>query len=82
MLTPPLVPNSYSDTIVDVLVPYAKRAWALARGDCKDLVIAAIAKSPRYDKPNPDYDVEMTIRKAHRSAPKANCSEPGPRTGP
>ena len=40
---------------------YAKRA--LFRGEPEGVVIAAIA-SYRYDKPNPQYYVELTVRKA------------------
>jgi RepB DNA-primase N-terminal domain len=41
---------------------YAKRA--LARGDPPETVIAAIATWRRYDKHNPRYYAELTVRKA------------------
>jgi hypothetical protein len=41
---------------------YAKRA--LARGDPEELVTAAIASHRRYDKHNPQYYAELTVRKA------------------
>ncbi len=41
---------------------YAKRA--LARGDSRDSVIAAIASYRRYDKPNPQYYAKLTVYKA------------------
>jgi hypothetical protein len=41
---------------------YAKRA--LARGEPEDAVIAAIASYRRYDKHNPQYYAEITVRKA------------------
>ena len=44
---------------------YAKRA--LARGDCEELVIAAIATQRRYDKHSPQGYAEMTVRKAAQS---------------
>lgn len=44
---------------------YAKRA--LARGDSEDLVIAAIASHRRYDKHNPHYYAELTVRKASQA---------------
>jgi hypothetical protein len=44
---------------------YAKRA--LARGEPEDAVIAAIASYRRYDKHNPHYYAELTVRKAAES---------------
>jgi hypothetical protein len=44
---------------------FAKRA--LARGESEDAVIAAIANYRRYDKPNPQYYAELTVRKASES---------------
>lgn len=44
---------------------YAKRA--LARGEPEDLVIAAIATWRRFDKHNPQYYAELTVRKASES---------------
>jgi RepB DNA-primase from phage plasmid len=41
---------------------YAKRA--LARGESEDIVIAAIANYRRFDKHNPQYYAELTVRKA------------------
>jgi hypothetical protein len=41
---------------------FAKRA--LARGDPEEIVIAAIASHRRYDKHNPQYYAELTVRKA------------------
>lgn len=43
---------------------FAKRA--LARGDARDVVVAAIA-AQRQDKHNPQYYAELTVRKAARS---------------
>ena len=43
---------------------FAKRA--LARGDSEALVIAAIAAYRRYDKYNPSYYAELTVKKAAR----------------
>jgi hypothetical protein len=44
---------------------FAKRA--LARGESEELVIAAIAVHRRFDKHNPQYYAELTVRKAARS---------------
>jgi hypothetical protein len=44
---------------------YAKRA--LARGESPGMVVAMIATYRRYDKPNPQYYAEMTVRKAAAS---------------
>jgi len=44
---------------------FAKRA--LARGEPEDAVIAAIASYRRYDKHNPHYYAELTVRKAAES---------------
>jgi hypothetical protein len=44
---------------------YAKRA--LMRGESPDTVIAAIASWRRYDKHNPRYYAELTVRKAAQS---------------
>lgn len=52
---------------------FAKRA--LARGDSPESVIAAIASYRRYDKPNPPYYAELTVRKA-AEALKAEMSPP------
>jgi hypothetical protein len=41
---------------------FAKRA--LARGEPQEIVIAAIANHRRYDKHNPQYYAELTVRKA------------------
>jgi hypothetical protein len=44
---------------------YAKRA--LARGESEELVIAAIANHRRFEKHNPHYYAELTVRKAAAS---------------
>ena len=44
---------------------FAKRA--LSRGESPALVAAAIASYRRYDKPNPQYYVELSVRKAAKS---------------
>ena len=44
---------------------FAKRA--LARGETEENVIAAIASFRRYDKHNPQYYSEHTVRKAAQS---------------
>jgi len=41
---------------------YAK--WALARGESPDIVIAAIASHRRFEKYNPQYHAELTVKKA------------------
>lgn len=41
---------------------FARRA--LARGEPEDMVVAAIASHRRYDKHNPQYYAELTVRKA------------------
>ena len=41
---------------------FAKRS--LARGDSPEDVITAIATYRRFDKPNPHYYAELTVRKA------------------
>jgi hypothetical protein len=55
---------------------YAKRA--LARGEREELVIAAIAVQRRYDKHNPQYYAELTVKKASESL----NAERGPSTTP
>lgn len=44
---------------------FAKRA--LARGESPDVVVAAIATYRRYDKHNPRYYAELTVKKAAQS---------------
>ncbi len=54
---------------------YAKRA--LARGDRKELVIAAIATWRRYDKHDPNYYAEMTVRNAAQALSTERREGPG-----
>jgi hypothetical protein len=44
---------------------YAKRA--LARGESPTIVVAAIANHRRYDKSNPRYYAELTVKKAEQA---------------
>ena len=57
---------------------YAKRA--LARGDSQNGVVAAIETFRQYDKPNPRYYAEITVRKA-AAALQAETAERGPARG-
>jgi hypothetical protein len=55
---------------------YAKRA--LARGDSRDVVIAAIAAYRRLDKHNPIYYAELTVKKAAEQIPPEMTRDRGP----
>jgi hypothetical protein len=57
---------------------YAKRA--LARGEPEELVRAAIANHRRYEKHNPHYYAELTVRNAAQALARDDEHEPG--TGP
>jgi RepB DNA-primase N-terminal domain len=57
---------------------YAKRA--LARGDSQKVVVAAIEAFRQYDKPNPRYYAETSVRKA-AAALQAETAERGPARG-
>lgn len=70
---PSKLPSGHSQSERDWA--YAKRA--LVRGDSEDLIIAAIATWRRFDKHNPQYYAELTVRKAAEalrteSHPRAN----------
>jgi len=54
---------------------FAKRA--LARGDPEDIVIMAIASYRRYEKHNPRYYAEITVRKAASELKEEYAREPG-----
>jgi hypothetical protein len=55
---------------------YAKRA--LARGEIPALVVAAIASYRRFDKHNPQYYAELTVRKAGESLKVETAYNPEP----
>ena len=55
---------------------YAKRA--LARGEPEDAVVSAIASYRRYDKHNPQYYAELTVRKALDEMKTETRGQPAP----
>jgi hypothetical protein len=55
---------------------FAKRA--LARGEPEDMVIAAIANYRRYDKHNPEYYADLTVRKAAQALKEQPSQERTP----
>jgi hypothetical protein len=55
---------------------YAKRA--LARGDPREVVIAAIATHRRYDKYNPSYYAELTVKKVADQLDAEKARDGGP----
>jgi RepB DNA-primase from phage plasmid len=59
---------------------YAKRA--LMRGDPEEMVILAIASYRRYDKHNPRYYAELTVRKAAQELSAEIPQKPDSNTGP
>ena len=56
------------------LLYYAKRA--LARGDSPDGIVSAIATYRRYDKANPRYYAELTVKKAAESLREEGVTSP------
>ncbi len=58
---------------------YAKRA--LARGESPALVAAAIANYRRFDKHDPRYYAELTVRKASESLEAERAQSAGPERG-
>jgi hypothetical protein len=77
---PPGARNRASGAISQSERDWAFARRALARGESEDSVIAAIASYRRYEKHNPQYYAELTVRKAVQSlrvqAPPVSSTEP------
>jgi RepB DNA-primase N-terminal domain len=54
---------------------FAKRA--LARGESPALVVATIASYRRFDKPNPQYYAELTVKKAQEALQRSESQSRG-----
>lgn len=68
-------------------ISQSERDWAfarrtLARGEREEHVIATIAAYRRYEKHNPEYYAQLTVRKAVRSLDAERSQAPTRGAGP